>query len=297
MNNQKAILELDAKAFLAEGVLWHPLENRLYWVNIEGKELHLYDPETGIDKSFFLDERVGTVVPVKGGGALVALQNGIHFINTENGSLHLLVNPLPNSNIRFNDGKCDPQGRFWVGSMHLDQTESAASLYRLDTDGTVHEMVDQVTVSNGIAWTKDSTTMYYVDSPLKRIDAFDFDATTGSIANRRTIAVVPQGMGEPDGITIDTEGKLWVALWGGSCVARFDPSSGALMEKIEVAAPHVSSCTFGGKDLDILYISTAREGLTEEQLQKYPESGGLFSAQPAAKGVPANFYTGQITVK
>lgn len=292
---KKATLEIDAKAQLGEGALWHPTENKLYWVNIEGRTLHIYDPATRENSTFSVKERVGTVVPVAKGGALVALQNGIHFINTQTGTLRFITHPITDSHIRFNDGKCDPSGRFWVGSMHLAFTEGVASLYRMDTDQTVHKMLEGVTVSNGIAWTKDRKTMYYVDSHLGRIDAFDYNDADGAIANRRTVVTVPAGDGSPDGIALDTEGKIWAALWGANAVGRFDPETGQLLEKIEVPAPNVSSCAFGGKDLDTLYITTARGELTEAQLAAYPLSGGLFSAKPGVKGVPAEFYRGSVS--
>ncbi|MCO5241076.1 MAG: SMP-30/gluconolactonase/LRE family protein [Chitinophagaceae bacterium] len=293
--SQKATLEIDAKAQLGEGALWHPAENKLYWVNIEGKTLHIYDPSTKTNLSFLVNERIGTVVPVKGGGALIALQNGIHFINTQNGTLQFIANPLTGRNIRFNDGKCDPSGRFWVGSMDIQFTTGAGSLYRMDKDQSIHTLLNEVTISNGIAWTKDKKTMYYVDSPLRRIDAFDYNDADGSITRRRTVVTLPEGEGSPDGITLDEEGHIWAALWGANAVGRFNPHTGQLLQKIEVPAPNVSSCAFGGKDLDTLYITTARGELSEEQLATYPLSGGLFSAKPGVKGVPAEFYAGTIT--
>ncbi len=292
--SEKATLEIDAKAQLGEGALWHPTENKLYWVNIEGRTLHVYDPVTKENQSFFVKERVGTVAPVESGGALVALQNGIHFINTQTGTLQFIVNPITNSDIRFNDGKCDPSGRFWVGSMHLQFTEGVASLYRMNRDKTVQKMLDGVTVSNGIAWTKDKKTMYYVDSHLRRIDAFDYNDADGAITNRRVAVTIPEGSGSPDGIALDTEGKIWAALWGANAVGRFDPQTGKLLQKIDVPAPNVSSCAFGGKDLGTLYITTARGELSEAQLAAYPLSGGLFSVHPGVKGVAAEFFTGTI---
>lgn len=293
-HSEKAILEIDAGAQLGEGALWHPTENKLYWVNIEGSMLYIYDPITKENQSLSVKERVGTVVPVESGGALVALQNGIHFINTQTGALQFIANPLTSTNIRFNDGKCDPSGRFWVGSMHLQFTEGVASLYRMNRDKTVHKMLDGVTVSNGIAWTKDRKTMYYVDSHLRRIDAFDYDDANGAITNRRVVVTIPEGGGSPDGIALDEEGNIWAALWGANAVGRFDPRTGKLLQKIEVPAPNVSSCAFGGKNLDTLYITTARGELSEAQLEAYPLSGGLFSAKPGVKGVPAEFFRGTI---
>lgn len=285
----QATLILDAKSQLGEGAFWHPAENKLYWVDIEKKELHIYDSISKKDMHFNVGSRPGTVVPVKGGGALIALQNGIHFIDTRTGELTFYNNPLP-ENIRFNDGKCDPSGRFWVGSMHLDLIKGTATLYRFDKDKTIHVMLTNITCSNGIAWSAAKKIMYYIDTPTGNVDAFDYDDATGNISNRRIVIKVPDGMGYPDGMTMDSEDKLWVALWGGKGVARFDPATGELMQKIDVPAPHTTSCTFGGKDLKTLYITTARNELSENDLKTYPLSGGLFAINLDVKGVAANFY-------
>ncbi|MEP6844646.1 MAG: SMP-30/gluconolactonase/LRE family protein [Panacibacter sp.] len=290
-NEMTATLLFDAKSQLGEGSFWHPKENKLYWVDIEKKELHIYDPGTKIDRHFVVPARIGSVVPVEDGGALVALESGIHFIDTKTGKLTFLNNPL-SENIRFNDGKCDPSGRFWVGSMELDFKQDAASLYRFDKNNSIHEMVTNITCSNGIVWTADKKIMYYTDTPTGNIDAFNYDDATGNISNRRVVIKIPVGIGYPDGMTLDSEDKLWVALWGGNGVARFDPLTGKMLLKINVPAPHTTSCSFGGKDLKILYITTAREGLNDEQLKEYPLSGSLFSIDLDVKGAPANFYKG-----
>jgi sugar lactone lactonase YvrE len=287
----QAEILFDAKARLGEGSFWHPEQNKLWWVNIEGKEFHIFDPATGEDRKYGVGARIGTVVPDTEGKAIVALQNGIHQLNLETEELKLIVNPLKEKeNLRFNDGKCDPSGRFWVGSMDLDEEESIASLYKMDHDGSVKEMLKHVTISNGIVWTTDRKTMYYIDTPTLKVKAFDYDDSSGEITNNRTAVDIPEEVGNPDGMAIDTEGKLWVAHWGGFCVARWDPDSGELLQKIEVPAPQVTSCAFGGKDLDILYITTAREGMSDEKLKEFPHSGGIFSAKPGVKGLPFYFY-------
>ncbi len=283
-------LVLDAQAMLGEGAIWHPLENRLYWVDIEGKSLHIFDPATGGNRLIPVGERIGTVVPADRGGVLVALQNGIHHLDVKTAKLTFIVNPLPDNNVRFNDGKCDPSGRFWLGSLALDSRRRGAALYRMDADASVREMLDSVSISNGIVWTADKKTMYYNDTPTMTVQAFDYDDQTGSISNRRVAIKIPRGSGAPDGMTIDSEDKLWIALWGGSCVARFDPLTGELLEKIIVPAPNVSSCAFGGKDLGTLYITTARAWVSTEKLAEFPQSGGLFAVTPGVKGVKASFY-------
>lgn len=288
-----AELVLDAKAFLGEGSIWHPKEKKLYWVNIEGKSLHIYDPVTKQDRELPVGSRVGTVVPVDGGGALVALQSGINYIDTKTGRLTFLMDPLKDTALRFNDGKCDPAGRFWVGTMALDRRRRGAVLYRYDKDKTIHLMLDSVSISNGIVWTKDKKTMYYNDTPTNTVQAFDYDDKTGNISNRRVAVTIPRGTGSPDGMTIDAEDNLWVALWGGYCVAKFNPRTGELLQKIKVPAPNVSSCAFGGKDLETLYITTARQGMNADRLKEFPLSGGLFSVKPGVRGVPACFYKGK----
>lgn len=287
-------LEIDARAYLGEGALWHPAEKKLYWINIKGKQLHIFDPQTKHNKTFDLPERIGTVVPVKNGGVLVALQTGIYFMDTATGKIKLITNPLTDKAIRFNDGKCDPAGRFWVGSMHLKQITGMATLYRMDIDHSVHTMVKDVTISNGIVWSGDKTKMYYVDSPLNTVDVFDYDNATGTISNRRVAVKIPDSIGGPDGMTIDAEDKLWVALWGGFAVGRFDPDTGELLQKVEVPAPNITSCAFGGDGLDTLFITTATQDMDEAQLKQYPLSGGVFSTRPGVKGVPAAFYGGVV---
>ncbi|GAA4397387.1 SMP-30/gluconolactonase/LRE family protein [Nibrella viscosa] len=287
-------LVLDAKATLGEGSLWHPLEQKLYWVDIEGKALHIFDPATRHDMSFLVGERIGTVVPVLSGGVLVALRSGIYHLSTDTGELNLITQPLTDPNIRFNDGKCDPAGRFWVGSMHLEQIEGAASLYRLDTDKDVQVMLTDVTISNGIVWTSDRKTMYYIDTPTGTVQAFDYNEQTGDISNPRPAIGIHESEGYPDGMTIDADDKLWIAHYGGGCVTRWNPVTGEQLQKVTVPVPNTTSCAFGGENLDTLYITTAREGLSKEQLAEFPGSGGIFAVKPGVQGVPAHFWLGSL---
>ncbi|SMB80898.1 SMP-30/Gluconolaconase/LRE domain protein, partial [Hymenobacter roseosalivarius DSM 11622] len=281
---------LHAQAALGEGALWNPDTQQLYWVDIEGHAFHVFDPATRQDICFPTVVRVGTVVPMYNGNVLLALQTGIHELDLCTGHLKLLVNPLTDPNLRFNDGKCDPAGRFWVGTFHLEQEPHAGTLYRFDPDGSLHVMLRDITNSNGIAWSLDHATMYYIDTPTLTVQAFDYDDATGSIANPKVIVRIPEGLASPDGMTIDAEGKLWVALWCGGSVHRYDPQTGALLQVIEVAAPFTSSCAFGGPGLETLYITTARHGFTREQQQQFPLGGNLFTVEPGVRGVPAYFY-------
>ncbi|ALW83707.1 hypothetical protein AUC43_00460 [Hymenobacter sedentarius] len=279
-----------AQAALGEGALWNPETQQLYWVDIEGRSFHVFDPATGQDRRFCTGARVGTVVPMHNGDVLLALQTGIYQLNIATGQLNLVVNPLTEPTLRFNDGKCDPAGRFWVGTFDLEQKPHAGTLYRLDPDGSLHVMLRGITNSNGVVWSLDHRTMYYIDTPTLTVQAFDYDSGTGEIANPRVIIRIPQGAGVPDGMTIDAEGMLWVALWGGGRIQRFDPHTGEARETVEVPAPFTSSCAFGGPDLRTLYITTARSGLTPAQQQQFPLSGNLFAVEPGVRGVPAYFF-------
>ena len=281
---------LHAQAALVEGALWNPETAELYWVDIEGRALHIFDPATGQDRRYPVGKRIGTVVPRRGGRALVALQTGILEIDLATGQLTRLADPVTDEYLRFNDGKCDPAGRFWVGTFDLQQRPHAGTLYRFDPDGSTHVMLRRITNSNGIAWALDRTTMYYIDTPTLAVQAFDYDDATGRIANPRVIIRFAEGHGGPDGMTIDAEGKLWVALWGAGRVQRYDPGTGALLQVITIPAPFTSSCAFGGPGLETLFITTARGGLTPQQAAEFPLSGDIFAVRPGVSGVSACFF-------
>ncbi len=291
--NMTADLILDQKARLGEGAIWHPDENRFYWIDIENGLVHIFDPATGDNQTVSVVERVGTVVPDSQGNALVALESGIYHLNLRTAKKTLLAAPEQGiRGNRFNDGKCDPAGRLWAGTMTMENKKGAGGLYQLDLDGAVRRMKGQVTISNGICWSLDHKTMYYIDTPTGMVEAFDYQVASGTISNSREVIRVPEEMGYPDGSTIDEEGMIWIALWGGGMVGRWDPKTGQLLQKIEVDALNVTSCAFGGPDLATLYITTAREGLDEAQLDRYPKSGGVFAVDPGVKGVPAFLYEG-----
>jgi sugar lactone lactonase YvrE len=286
----KAELELEIPASLGEGAIWNHETNTFWWVDIEGRKLNIYDPETKSNRVIHVKERIGTVVPAKSGGAIVALENGIFHLDLEREEMEMICNPLEElDTIRFNDGKCDPAGRLWVGSMSLKFIKGAASLYMISPDGSYREVFGGVTVSNGIIWSNDHKTMYYIDTPLGNVRAWDYDSETGVISNERVVISIPEGMGGPDGMTIDEEGKLWIAMWGGNQVSRWDPETGKLIGKVEVEAPNVTSCAFGGPDLDVLYITTAG-GDNQRIRQDYPLAGSVFKVKPGVKGVKAGFF-------
>lgn len=287
----KAILAHEIKAELGEGAFWHHQAQVLYWVDIEGKKLHLYNPSKGINQSFDTPSRIGTVVPSSESEAMVALEDGIHILNTTSGKLSLFSEiESDNPNNRMNDGKCDPSGRLWVGSMHLPQTSPEGKVYMVESDGSANVMIDSVTISNGIVWTKDTKTMYYIDTPTGYVRAYDFDNATGAITNERKVIEVPESEGFPDGMTIDENDKLWIGLWNGNKVAQYDPLTGKMISSVVVPAHNVTACAFGGPDLDTLYITTARVDMSKEELDSLPLSGSIFKAVPGVKGVPSNHF-------
>jgi len=288
---EEATLEYEIRAELGEGAFWNHETNVLNWVDIEGKKLHIYNPETKTNRSLDTPSRIGTVVPADSTTVVIALEDGIYLMNVINGETELLsdVESEVTEN-RFNDGKAGPGGRLWVGSMHLAQNEPKAKLYMVDADGSATPKIETVTISNGIAWSADQRTMYYIDTPTQKIRAYDFDPASGAVSNERVAVEVPDSLGYPDGMCIDEQDKLWVGMWNGNAVARFDPVTGSLMSKIEVPAHNVTSCAFGGPNLEIMYITTASLDMTEEEQQKYPLAGSLFKTRPGIKGVKSHFF-------
>jgi sugar lactone lactonase YvrE len=277
----KAELVVDAGAELGEGPIWDARGEELLWVDILAGVVHRFDPRTGADRPFDAGSYVGAVVPRAAGGYALAVAEGF-ALGTDDGEVTPLAAVGHDAEVRMNDGACDSHGRFWAGSMRLDEAAGAGCLYRLDTDHAVTMICDGVTVSNGIAWSGDDTLLYYIDTPKSTVDVWDYDADTGAVANRRVLFAV-DGPGFPDGMVADEEGGLWVAMWEGSCVRRYS-ADGHVDAVIEVPAAHTTKAAFGGPDLMDLYItSAAGDG-------EYP--GGLFVAQPGVRGLPANAYAG-----
>lgn len=276
------MLILDAKAELGEGPAWDDELNKLYWVDITSGVVHLYDPETKEDRSINVNKAVGSVVPATNGKLLAALENGLHFIDLKTGEMTFIADPESHiNNTRYNDGKCDPAGRFWVGTMAVDGTRKAGALYCLDTDMKIRKMLDGVSISNGLAWSSDNKVMYYIDTPEKQVFSFDYDIETGNISNKKTVISFPDGCGIPDGMTIDTEGMLWIAMWNGWKVLKVDPVKGIITDELSLPVENVTSCTFGGRLFDELYVTTASP---DKGSQQY--AGGLFMFKTGASGMP-----------
>ncbi|MGA2546573.1 MAG: SMP-30/gluconolactonase/LRE family protein [Rectinemataceae bacterium] len=288
-------LVLDARAYLGEGPCWDERENLLYWIDGLGKSVHVYDPVSGMDKVNELDQFVGCIVLRERGGCVLSLQNGLYFFDAKTGSVDLILNPEADiAGNRFNDGKCDGAGRLWCGSMSLKENEGsgnsppAGSLYCLDVDLKVRKIFGGVGISNGLGWSPDGRTMYYIDSPTKNVDAFEFDPTTGSIGKRRTVVTIPKTGGIPDGMCVDAEGMLWVAQFGGGQISRWDPHTGTIVDRVPVPVPNVTCCAFGGEDLENLYITTSRIGVDEHNEAEFPHAGALFKVKSDVGGLRVN---------
>ncbi len=269
-----------------EGPVWW--QGALYYVDIEGHRVHRLDPADGSEKSWDVGERVGTVVPRESGGLVIAGDHGISLLDEETGTLTHVADPeqdLPDN--RFNDGKCSPDGRFFAGTISLVKKTGDAKLYRLDPDLTLHEAFGPVTNSNGIAWSVDGKTVFYIDTPRKEVLAFDYESD-GHLRNLRSVISTAHLDSSPDGMTIDADGHLWIAFCHGGCVVCFDPENGAELRRVELPCLETTACAFGGPELADLYVTTGvHKSVAEEQGGRLLVIRGL-----GVKGLPANAFAG-----
>lgn len=287
-----ADLFADAHAELGEGPVWDPIERCVYFVDIVARRVHRIDVSSSASRAFDVDRMAGAIGLTRRGDLLLAMQGGFARLDP----LTAAVRPIATveadrTDIRMNDGKCDPAGRFWAGTMAIDERPHCGSLYRLDPGGRVHTMLSGVSISNGLDWSADARVMYFIDSPTCAIDAFDFDLSSGAIANRRTVVRIARGYGVPDGMTLDADGCLWVALWSGGAVHRYTPD-GALDAVVPVPAAYPTSCTFGGDDLGDLFITTAATKMSAPERARQPHAGGVFVARPGVTGRAPNRFAG-----
>ena len=290
-----------ARDSLGEGVLWDADSQTLWWLDIaRPSRIHRFSPVTGDHQIWILPLLVTAMAKRKSGGFIVGGEDGVYGFDPETGLTTPFCKPetdLPRN--RMNDGACDPQGRFWIGSMmqnigpageDLDITADTGNLFCVDDDGSWRIMESKVGVSNGPCWSPDGKTFYFSDSKNQVIYAYDFDGQEGRISNRRVLND-NRDHGYPDGATVDAEGCLWSARWEGSCVLRIDPK-GRIVQKIDVPATRVTCPVFGGADLDTLYLTTSRAHVSADVLAKYPEQGGIFTFKPGVKGLLKNSFSG-----
>jgi sugar lactone lactonase YvrE len=253
----------------------------LYWVDIQDNCFFRFHPATGISEKIDVGVAIGVLALRASGGLVLATKKGFAFWDKHTQELQYIVNPeATRPHMRFNDGAVDSAGRFWAGSMG---GTGEGTLYRLDPDRTVHTMISGVGVPNGIGWSLDNTVMYFTDSAPRIIYAFDFDAATGNITNRRNLIEVPEEMGTPDGLAVDSAGYIWSAFWDGAKIVRYAPD-GKVDRIVAVPALRPTSCVFGGPDLDELYITSSRADLNTDVLERYPLSGDLFRLKAGVTG-------------
>lgn len=286
--NRKADVLYASQCILGESPLWHAARKCCFWVDIENGVLYEYNWTQQTTRNWKFNHRLTLVLQGKDDQLILALDAKIASFDLETEKLKWLVDIETDSEIRCNDGAPDTLGRLWVGTMHLEHKNEAGALYCIDPDLKVHKKLNNITISNGIAWSLDNKRLYYIDSPTQAVQSFIFEEKTGKIIFEKNVISIPNEMGSPDGMSIDEEGMLWIAHWGGFGLYRWNPRNGELISKIEVPVPQVSSCAFVGENLDYLLITTARENMKEEELKKYPESGDVFLAKTAVKGVLSN---------
>lgn len=298
-------LLLDAKATLGEGPAWDEKTQTLYWVDILAKRVHAW--KDGRDDFLQLDEFIGCLAPRRDGGLVAALHASFWTfgwaaatqsvsrgfeIPAERAERRMIAFVSEPASNRFNDGKCDPAGRLLAGTMDRDEKSASGNLYSLEAGKPPRKLLDGIRISNGLAWSPDHKVFYFIDTPTRQVRAFDYDLETGNISSPRVVVEIPSEMGFPDGMTSDMEGRLWIALWGGGRVSRWNPLTGQKEAEIVVPAPHVTSCVFGGARRDILYVTTARVGLDESALAQNPLSGALFQIQTQTEGMPTFEFAG-----
>jgi sugar lactone lactonase YvrE len=278
---------------LGEGPVWNADEQLLYWVDIDSQCYFRLNPVTGTHEKIEVGVKIGVLALRASGGLVMAVRDGFAFWDPQKQALSYIAKPQEDQpQVRFNDGAVDCGGRFWAGTMNEDEEgEMLGTLWRLDPDGSVHAMETQVGTSNGIGWSPDNKTMYFTDSRLHIIYAYDFDAATGDIANRRTFVHTPDDNVVPDGLAVDSEGFVWSACWDGARIVRYDPE-GKVERVIATPALRTTACVFGGPNLDELYITSAWIGLSAEQKVQYPLSGDLFRLKTGIKGLPKNKFGG-----
>lgn len=285
-----ASLLVPCKNILGEGPLWHAERNSIFWVDIENYYLYEYTWDSQTVHSWKFDAHVSAVVQCEGNGLILGMKGGLARFDLDSGRLDWLLD-LDRDLLRHrcNDGACDSKGRLWIGTMDMNEKREYGSLYCVSAgkpDPVVQRKLDNVLISNGIAWSADNKRMFFIDTEKSSVEAFLFDEETGDIHfEKEAIRVLPE-FGRPDGMAMDAEGMIWTGNSMGSGVYRWNPLTGELLDTIKLPVPNITSCAFAGPDLDQLVITTARENLSEEVLEKHPESGGLFIAKPGVKGLP-----------
>jgi sugar lactone lactonase YvrE len=274
---------VQAEATLGEGPTWDAAAGRLIWLDILGMRVNTYDPASGRRTTRTTEQHVGAAKPRAGGGLVLNLRDGVGLVDPDGAFRWLHHEPVPGR--RGNDAAVAPDGSLWAGTMRYDEATGGGTLSRVTADGTARTILPDVTVSNGTGWSPDGRLMYYADTPTRRVDVFDYDGE--GIRNRRVLAEIEEGAGFPDGLTVDADGCVWVALWDGGAVRRYTPA-GELDRVIALPAARTTACAFGGAALTDLYVTTARAGLSAP----HPLAGCVLVVPGAGQGYPQPAFTG-----
>lgn len=283
---------VDAKAQIGESAVWDDRYHLLYWLDIEGRKVHRFDPSTGHDAVWDMPGPAGSLALRAIGGVVLAMEHGFYIFEFMDPTPQLVAKIVgePATN-RLNDGRADPAGRFWAGTANHAKREPTGAMYCLDTKGKVEKKFGNIDISNSLCWSPDGKTMYHADSFTWKIQAYDFDPETGAVANPRTFIEIPREEGFSDGATVDAEGCLWAAHWGHGHVNRYDPS-GRLIHTIQLPVTNITCPCFGGRDLTTLYVTSATFRLSDEQRAQQPLAGGLFAIETTVKGLPEHRFLG-----
>ena len=278
------------RAELGEGPRWDASTQSLLWVDIPARLVHRYDPAARTDTTQEVADVVSLALPCRRGGVVFGLPDGLHLLDAQQSPL---VAPIESgqADTRTNDGACDAAGRLWVGTMALDERSPVGALYRVDGDLGVTRVLSGTTISNGLGWSPSGRRFYFIDSPTRRVDVFDFDPETGALENRRPLAAVEVEGAVPDGLNVDAEGCVWVALHGGWGLNRYS-AEGELVAEVRLPVARITSCCFGGPELRDLYVTTRREGLGAADAAAQPVAGALLRLDVGVVGLPTHAFAG-----
>ena len=288
----RVAVAIDVRPEVGEGPHWDHASQTLWFVDLTGGTVFRYHPLDGTVDQFSVGQEVGAAIPRDVGGVVLAVRDGI-AVAAEDGDGFRIAVPIEGTRRtnRMNDAKCDPAGRLLAGTTAFDFTPRSGALYRIDPDWSETTVVSDVTTSNGTAWSPDGGRMYFIDSATQGVDVFDYDVASGSLGTRRRLVTIARGDGVPDGMTVDADGRLWVACFGAGAVRCYSPM-GELVQVIAFPVSQVTSCAFGGRDLSDLYVTSAGYRFTPEQRAKEPLAGATFVCQPGATGSPAASFAG-----
>ncbi|HEV3177549.1 MAG TPA: SMP-30/gluconolactonase/LRE family protein [Stellaceae bacterium] len=282
---------LDIRAGLGESPIWDGREGALYWIDGRKPNINRFDPATARNHAVTSAEPVHAIALTRGHRLLCAFEASLGLIDCETGALQALVSLIEGVEDNLNDGACDRAGRFWVGSKARDWVKPVGVLFRYDPDGSVHRLDQGFQLSNGLGWSPDNRTMYFIDSAPREIYAYDFDLAGGGIKNRRRLVRIAEEHGLPDGMTVDAEGSLWVAQWSGGRVVRYDPD-GKIERVIPMPVQRPTSVAFGGRDLTTLFITSGTMRMSEAELAAEPLAGNLFALETDVQGLPEPRFAG-----